>query len=203
MTIHGSKGLQAPVVVVTGLFSAGKADASMSVQDNTVVTAGLGRTHPTGKRRVTGGWFVGVHREMNKAQDKAGWKFSSLSAVRPPHLTGAYGNKAAFNETTELLSVRFIDERWDACSSKGCEGRHGIHKRQHHGFPQTKSKGHAAALSSTPPRRRSTQHRFWTGRWEETALLVCASTTILRVSTRSQRNPRSNVSGRYPRILRA
>ncbi|GIR75573.1 MAG: hypothetical protein CM15mP78_02720 [Candidatus Poseidoniales archaeon] len=38
MTIHGSKGLQAPVVVVSGLFAAGKADASMSVQDNILVT---------------------------------------------------------------------------------------------------------------------------------------------------------------------
>ena len=73
MTIHGSKGLQAPVVVVSGLFSAGKADASMSVQDNILVTPQVlaGRIQPwrANDRPQDGLWAFAA--EMNKAQDKA------------------------------------------------------------------------------------------------------------------------------------
>ena len=116
MTIHGSKGLQAPVVVVTGLFSAGKADASMSVQDNILVTPQVlaGRIQPwKAKERPEDGLWA-FTAEMNKAQDKAELRrkfYVALTRVKDRLiLTGAPGNKATFNETTGLLSVRFAPD---------------------------------------------------------------------------------------------
>ena len=116
MTIHGSKGLQAPVVVVTGLFSAGKADASMSVQDNILVTPQVlaGRIQPwKAKERPQDGLWA-FTAEMNKAQDKAELRrkfYVALTRVKDRLiLTGAPGNKASFNETTGLLSVRFAPD---------------------------------------------------------------------------------------------
>ncbi len=38
MTIHGVKGLQSKVVVVAGLFNAGKMDATMAVKENVIIT---------------------------------------------------------------------------------------------------------------------------------------------------------------------
>ena len=116
MTIHGSKGLQAPVVVVTGLFSAGKADASMSVQDNILVTPQVlaGRIQPwKAKERPQDGLWA-FTAEMNKAQDKAELRrkfYVALTRVKDRLiLTGAPGNKASFNESTGLLSVRFAPD---------------------------------------------------------------------------------------------
>ena len=116
MTIHGSKGLQAPVVVVTGLFSAGKADASMSVQDNILVTPQVlaGRIQPwKAKERPQDGLWA-FTAEMNKAQDKAELRrkfYVALTRVKDRLiLTGAPGNKASFDETTGLLSVRFAPD---------------------------------------------------------------------------------------------
>jgi len=48
MTLHKSKGLQAKVIVVAGMFDAGQRDASQSVQDNVLVTPQVvaGRIQP-------------------------------------------------------------------------------------------------------------------------------------------------------------
>ena len=116
MTIHGSKGLQAPVVVVTGLFSAGKADASMSVQDNILVTPQVlaGRIQPwRAKDRPHDGLWA-FTAEMNKAQDKAELRrkfYVALTRVKDRLiLTGSPGNKSTFDQTSGLLSVRFAPD---------------------------------------------------------------------------------------------
>ena len=113
MTIHGSKGLQAPVVVVTGLFSAGKADASMSVQDNILVTPQVlaGRIQPwRAKDRPQDGLWA-FTAEMNKAQDKAELRrkfYVALTRVKDRLIvTGTPGNASTFDEASGLLSVRF------------------------------------------------------------------------------------------------
>lgn len=113
MTIHGSKGLQAPVVVVTGLFSAGKADASMSVQDNILVTPQVlaGRIQPwRAKDRPHDGLWA-FTAEMNKAQDKAELRrkfYVALTRVKDRLIvTGSPGNASTFDETSGELSVRF------------------------------------------------------------------------------------------------
>ena len=52
MTIHGAKGLQAPVVVVAGLFHAGKSDSSLAARSNVLVTPQVvaGRINPWSSR---------------------------------------------------------------------------------------------------------------------------------------------------------
>ena len=116
MTIHGSKGLQAPVVVVSGLFSAGKADASMSVQDNILVTPQVlaGRIQPwrANDRPQDGLWAFAA--EMNKAQDKAELRrkfYVALTRVKDRLiLTGSPGNASTFDEETGTLSVRIAPD---------------------------------------------------------------------------------------------
>ena len=52
MTIHGAKGLQSRVVVVSGLFHAGKSDSSLSARNNVLVTPEVvaGRINPWASR---------------------------------------------------------------------------------------------------------------------------------------------------------
>ena len=116
MTIHGSKGLQAPVVVVSGLFAAGKADASMSVQDNILVTPQVlaGRIQPwrAKDRPEDGLWAFAA--EMNKAQDKAELRrkfYVALTRVKDRLIiTGSPGNVSTFDEEVGTLSVRFAPD---------------------------------------------------------------------------------------------
>ena len=116
MTIHGSKGLQAPVVVVSGLFAAGKADASMSVQDNILVTPQVlaGRIQPwrAKDRPEDGLWAFAA--EMNKAQDKAELRrkfYVALTRVKDRLIiTGSPGNRSTFDEESGTLSVRFAPD---------------------------------------------------------------------------------------------
>ena len=111
MTIHASKGLQAPVVVVSGLFSAGMADASMAVQDNVLVTPQIvaGRIQPwRAKERPKDGLWA-FASEMNNAQDKAELRrkfYVALTRVKDRLiLTGAPGPNSTFDATSGLLSV--------------------------------------------------------------------------------------------------
>jgi ATP-dependent exoDNAse (exonuclease V) beta subunit len=112
MTIHGSKGLQAPVVVVSGLFSAGKADATMAIQDNILVTPQVvsGRIHPWRaiERPNDGLWAFAS--EMNKAQDKAELRrkfYVALTRVKDRLIvTGSPGPSSTFDEESGLLAVR-------------------------------------------------------------------------------------------------
>lgn len=112
MTIHGSKGLQAPVVVVSGMFSAGMADASMAVQDNILVTPQVvaGRIQPwRAKDRPRDGlWSFAA--EMNKAQDKAELRrkfYVALTRVKDRLIvTGSPGKQSTFDEDSGALSVR-------------------------------------------------------------------------------------------------
>ena len=113
MTIHGSKGLQAPVVVVTGLFSAGRADASTAVRDNILVTPQVvaGRIQPwlASKRPEDGLWAFAA--DMNKAQDRAELRrkfYVALTRVRDRLiLTGAPGSEGSFDSDTGVVSARF------------------------------------------------------------------------------------------------
>ena len=111
MTIHGSKGLQAPVVVVSGLFSAGIADVTMAVQDNVLVTPQIvaGRIQPwrAKERPKDGLWMFAT--EMNNAQDKAELRrkfYVALTRARDRLiLTGTPGSRSTFDESSGALSV--------------------------------------------------------------------------------------------------
>ena len=73
MTIHGVKGLQSKVVVVAGLFNAGKMDASMAVKENVLVTPQVlaGRINPwmSRERPYDGLWQF--TKSMDSAQTQA------------------------------------------------------------------------------------------------------------------------------------
>ena len=73
MTIHGVKGLQSKVVVVAGLFNAGKMDASMAVKENVLVTPQVlaGRINPwmSRERPYDGLWQF--TKNMDSAQTQA------------------------------------------------------------------------------------------------------------------------------------
>tara|TARA_B100001093_G_scaffold516803_1_gene596513 strand:- start:66608 stop:71581 length:4974 start_codon:yes stop_codon:yes gene_type:complete len=73
MTIHGAKGLQAPVVVVAGMFHAGKSDASLAAKNNVLVTPQVvaGRINPwTSRDRPDDGLWEFAKR-MDHAQRQA------------------------------------------------------------------------------------------------------------------------------------
>ena len=73
MTIHGAKGLQAPVVVVAGIFHAGKSDASLAVRNNVLVTPQVvaGRINPwTSRERPDDGLWEFAKR-IDHAQRQA------------------------------------------------------------------------------------------------------------------------------------
>ena len=115
MTIHGSKGLQAPVVVVSGLFAAGKADASMSVQDNILVTPQVlaGRIQPWRPKTVLR-TACGLSRrdEQGARQSRASSEIlRALTRVKDRLIiTGSPGNRSTFDEESGTLSVRFAPD---------------------------------------------------------------------------------------------
>jgi hypothetical protein len=73
MTIHGAKGLQAPVVIVTGLFEAGRRSSSNDAQKNVLITPDViaGRIQPwkSKDKPLDGLWMLA--NQMNKAQNLA------------------------------------------------------------------------------------------------------------------------------------
>ena len=73
MTIHGVKGLQSKVVVVAGLFNAGKMDAVMAVKENVLITPQViaGRINPwTSRERPLDGLWE-FTKNMDSAQTQA------------------------------------------------------------------------------------------------------------------------------------
>lgn len=73
MTIHGVKGLQSKVVVVAGLFNAGKMDATMAVKANVIITPQViaGRINPwTSRERPLDGLWQ-FTKSMDSAQTQA------------------------------------------------------------------------------------------------------------------------------------
>jgi len=112
MTIHGAKGLQAPVVIAAGLFNAGKSDASNSVKDNVLVTPQVvaGRIQPwLGQDRPMDGLWS-FASQMNKAQDKAELRrkfYVALTRVKDRLIvTGSPGNTSTFDAESGVLSVK-------------------------------------------------------------------------------------------------
>tara|TARA_Y100000589_G_scaffold271512_1_gene264225 strand:- start:16789 stop:21762 length:4974 start_codon:yes stop_codon:yes gene_type:complete len=73
MTIHGAKGLQAPVVIVTGLFEAGRRSSSIEAQNNVLITPDViaGRIHPWKSKDKPEDALWMLAEQMNKAQNQA------------------------------------------------------------------------------------------------------------------------------------
>ena len=73
MTIHGAKGLQAPVVIVTGLFEAGRRSSSIEAQNNILITPDViaGRIQPWKSKDKPADALWMLAEQMNKAQNQA------------------------------------------------------------------------------------------------------------------------------------
>ena len=73
MTIHGAKGLQAPVVIVTGLFEAGRRSSSIEAQNNVLITPDViaGRIQPWKSKDKPEDALWMLAEQMNKAQNQA------------------------------------------------------------------------------------------------------------------------------------
>ena len=73
MTIHGAKGLQAPVVIVTGLFEAGRRSSSIEAQNNILITPDViaGRIQPWKSKDKPEDALWMLAEQMNKAQNQA------------------------------------------------------------------------------------------------------------------------------------
>ena len=73
MTIHGAKGLQAPVVIVTGLFEAGRRSSSIEAQNNVLITPDViaGRIQPWKSKEKPKDALWMLAEQMNKAQNQA------------------------------------------------------------------------------------------------------------------------------------
>lgn len=111
MTIHGAKGLQAPVVIVSGIFTAGMADVTTSIKDNVLVTPQVvsGRIQPwlAHDRPADGLWAFAS--QMNTAQDKAELRrkfYVALTRVKDRLIiTGSPTKKAIFDNESGALSI--------------------------------------------------------------------------------------------------
>ena len=111
MTIHGAKGLQAPVVIVSGIFTAGMADVTTSIKDNVLVTPQVvsGRIQPwlAHDRPSDGLWAFAS--QMNTAQDKAELRrkfYVALTRVKDRLIiTGSPTKKSMFDNETGVLSL--------------------------------------------------------------------------------------------------
>ena len=73
MTIHGAKGLQAPVVIATGLFEAGRRSSSIEAQNNVLITPDViaGRIQPWKSKDKPEDALWMLAEQMNKAQNQA------------------------------------------------------------------------------------------------------------------------------------
>tara|TARA_B110000902_G_scaffold70538_1_gene83600 strand:+ start:7559 stop:12511 length:4953 start_codon:yes stop_codon:yes gene_type:complete len=112
MTIHGAKGLQAPVVVVAGIFNAGKSDASLAVRNNVLVTPQVvaGRINPwTSRERPDDGLWEFAKR-MDHAQRQAERRrefYVALTRVKDRLIVvGSPSDTAEVNADTNLLEFK-------------------------------------------------------------------------------------------------
>ena len=112
MTIHGAKGLQAPVVVVAGIFHAGKSDASLAVRNNVLVTPQVvaGRINPwTSRERPDDGLWEFAKR-MDHAQRQAERRrefYVALTRVKDRLIVvGSPSGTAEINTDTHLLEFK-------------------------------------------------------------------------------------------------
>ena len=117
MTVHGAKGLESKVVVVSGIFQAGRYDANITTRENVLVTPEIisGRINPwpSLERPEDGLWEF--TKNINSAQNQAERRrefYVALTRVEN-HLiiVGNSTNKGNICPDTGLL--RFTSKPWD------------------------------------------------------------------------------------------
>ena len=112
MTIHGAKGLQSKVVVVAGMFHAGKSDSSLAARNNVLVTPQIvaGRINPWASRDRPYDGLWEFAKKMDGAQRQAERRrefYVALTRVKD-HLivVGAPNTKCSFEDKTNNLSFK-------------------------------------------------------------------------------------------------
>ena len=112
MTIHGAKGLQAPVVVVAGMFHAGKSDASLAVRNNVLVTPQVvaGRINPWSSRDRPDDGLWEFAKRMDHAQRQAERRrefYVALTRVKDRLIVvGSPSDTATLHEETRFLELK-------------------------------------------------------------------------------------------------
>jgi hypothetical protein len=112
MTIHGVKGLQSKVVVVAGLFKAGKMDAIMAVKENVLITPQViaGRINPwTSRERPLDGLWQ-FTKNMDSAQTQAERRrefYVAMTRVKDRLiLVGSPSQEAVIGEDDSCLTLK-------------------------------------------------------------------------------------------------
>ncbi len=111
MTIHGAKGLQAPVVVVAGLFHAGKSDSSLAAKSNVLVTPQVvaGRINPWNSRERPDDGLWEFAKRIDHAQRQAERRrefYVALTRVKDRLiLVGSPNRTAEIDTKTQKLNV--------------------------------------------------------------------------------------------------
>jgi superfamily I DNA/RNA helicase len=112
MTIHGAKGLQAPVVVVAGMFHAGKSDASLAVRNNVLVTPQVvaGRINPWSSRDRPDDGLWEFAKRMDHAQRQAERRrefYVALTRVKDRLIVvGSPSDSATIDEETHCIGFK-------------------------------------------------------------------------------------------------
>ena len=116
MTIHGAKGLQSPVVVVAGLFHAGKSDSSLAARDNVLVTPEIvaGRINPWSSRDRPDDGLWEFAKSIDSAQRQAERRrefYVALTRVEN-HLI-LVGNSRVKGEISSIGEIEFTSKPSD------------------------------------------------------------------------------------------
>ncbi len=112
MTIHGAKGLQSKVVVVSGLFHAGKSDSSLASQNNVLVTPEIvaGRINPWSSRDrpYDGLWEFAKNIDSAQRQAERRREFYVALTRVEDHLilVGSPNNNCSIDLSTNKLSFK-------------------------------------------------------------------------------------------------
>ena len=112
MTIHGAKGLQSKVVVVAGMFHAGKSDSSLAARNNVLVTPEIvsGRINPWSSRDRPYDGLWEFAKNMDGAQRQAERRrefYVALTRVKDRLIVvGAPNTTCTLEESTNNLSFK-------------------------------------------------------------------------------------------------
>ena len=111
MTIHGAKGLQAPVVIVTGLFEAGRRSSSIEAQNNVLITPDViaGRIQPWKSKDKPEDALWMLAEQMNKAQNQAELRrqfYVALTRVKDRLIFVGSPNAPCSIDENALLSMK-------------------------------------------------------------------------------------------------
>ena len=136
MTIHGAKGLESRVVVVSGLFHAGKSDSSLSTRNNVLVTPEVvaGRINPWASRDrpYDGLWEFAKNIDSAQRQAERRREFYVALTRVEDHLilVGSPNTNCIVDESSSKLSFKSKPSK-NTMGAMLLDGLRGISHRNH------------------------------------------------------------------------